>query len=540
MPEGPGLTVDEVFNVQQGVYLVEQARALGWLNLIPGTSYEAYRVENRYNPDHPPLGRWWLGLHHHLTWWLFPPHDPDGPWVTACARTGAATAFALTVIAVGCFVTSSTGPRAGLFSAAAVILMPRVFGHAHLASLESTTNMTCTLAVLAIARMWNGVARPTSRGAVFAGGLLGLALLTKIQAVLIPVPVACWVLWRWRLQGIRPLSVWGATALATFFLLWPYLWDAPIAHGLEYLGRTTNRATIYVWYWGQRFTDKQVPWHYPFVVFGLTSPTILHLLGAAGLWQTAREGVRNGWRLGGNHSNRPAAGPRTVAVSDSPPLTADRFGWAGNLLVFLCALFPLVVFACPGVAVYDGERLFLTSYPLWAILIGRGAESAWQFLVVATGRAWVAAVVCVSLFAGSAWPLFATSPCHLSYSNLLASLMDRSAARPLFEVDYWGEGVTRDFLEKLVVLIPEGSTVAIAPAMHQFQMEEYLRQSPILRSHGTKIIGFDSKDTTTRYVLVYRRLADLPEELRGTPTNGVLTKTEVAGRLLAYVIDRGD
>jgi hypothetical protein len=26
LPQGPGLTVDEIFNVEQGVYLVEQAR----------------------------------------------------------------------------------------------------------------------------------------------------------------------------------------------------------------------------------------------------------------------------------------------------------------------------------------------------------------------------------------------------------------------------------------------------------------------------------------------------------------------------------
>ncbi|MBC8116066.1 MAG: hypothetical protein H7062_16890, partial [Candidatus Saccharimonas sp.] len=103
MPEGPGLTVDEIFNVEQGVLLVEQARSLGWLNLVPGTSVEAFKPENHYLPDHPPLGRYWLGVHHHLTWWLAPPFEPEGPFVTACARTGSATAFALTVWLIGAF-----------------------------------------------------------------------------------------------------------------------------------------------------------------------------------------------------------------------------------------------------------------------------------------------------------------------------------------------------------------------------------------------------------------------------------------------------
>ena len=29
--------------------------------------------------------------------------------------------------------------------------------------------------------------------------------------------------------------------------------------------------------------------------------------------------------------------------------------------------------------VYDGERLFLVVFPLWAILIGRGFASAWEW-----------------------------------------------------------------------------------------------------------------------------------------------------------------
>ena len=127
MPEGPGLTIDEVFNVEQGVYLLAQARALGWLNLIPGTAQEAYKVENGYNPDHPPLGRWWLGVHHDLAWSIAPPDRPEGPIVTACARTGSATAFALTVLMIGWISSCWWGRPAGVMAAISLVLMPRVY-----------------------------------------------------------------------------------------------------------------------------------------------------------------------------------------------------------------------------------------------------------------------------------------------------------------------------------------------------------------------------------------------------------------------------
>lgn len=538
MPQGPGLTVDEVFNVQQGVYLVEQARVLGWLNLVPGASYEAYRVENGYNPDHPPLGRWWLGLHHQAAWWLVPPTEPDGLWNTACARSGAATALALTIIAIGCSVTSRVGARAGLLSAVALVSMPCVFGHAHLASLESMTNLTCTLSVLALVHLWGGPEVPTSRCAAGAGIMLGLALMTKIQAVLIPIPVACWIFWRWRIRGIRPLVIWVGGAIATFYLLWPYLWGAPLAHGLEYLGRTTNRATIYVWYWGQRFTDKQVPWHYPLVIFGFTVPVILHLWGIAGIWQTIRDGLTGKGFTGCFETATQELARRKTAVNPGQSDDCRQNFAAGNVLILICALFPLVLFSIPGVAVYDGERLFLTSYPLWAILVGIGGDLFWRVVVRISGRAWIATVLCWSLLAVSAWPLIGTSPCHLSYQNEVAKVFDQSPERAQFEVDYWGEGVTRELLHQVTEFVPQGSTVAVAPALHQFQTEEYLRQSPILRSHGTKIIGYDSNDRTTEYVIVYRRLADLPEEFRTTPSTQILAATVVDGRLLAYLLKR--
>src|SRR5690349_7855671 len=63
--EGPGVTLDESFNVQMGVY---QWNALWTYNLAllhPESVREVFGVSH-YNPDHPPLGRLWLGFWHDL------------------------------------------------------------------------------------------------------------------------------------------------------------------------------------------------------------------------------------------------------------------------------------------------------------------------------------------------------------------------------------------------------------------------------------------------------------------------------------------
>jgi hypothetical protein len=550
MPQGPGLTVDEIFNVEQGVYLVEQARALGWYHLIPGTSVEAFRPENGYNPDHPPLGRYWLGVHHQFTWWIAPPFQPDGPFVTVCARTGSATAFALTVWMIGAFVTFATpngtfrglvvskdsrlGPgsgspvrnsgaadpvsasvpptprhAAGMPSSAlqgaltslVLVLMPRVYGHAHLASLETMTNLTCTAAVLAVAAWWTGPAAPTRRAVVLAGIVLGFALLTKIQAILIPVPVVVWALIRWRQRAILPVLVWGLTALAVFFVAWPYLWLDPVGHLMEYLGRTTNRATLYCYYFGVRYSDTVVPWHYPFVMFAVTVPLGMHGLGvlAAGLG-TMRRNFGRIVELAGESS--------------------DEDVWR-NRLVLGCVAFPLIVFALPGVAVYDGERLFLTAFPPWAIFVGRGFALAYSAIASRFGirPATISVSVLIALQLAAN---LRVHPCYLSYYNVAVGGLS-GADKLGLEMNYWGDAMTRSMLESATAKnsTPQNSTVEnhgfttveILPSLHQFQNDDLMHQSPILRSRRNPS---PATGAVIPLRLAFRRRADLTDKIFAT------------------------
>ena len=533
LPEGPGLTIDEIFNVEQGVYLIEQTRALGWLNLLPGTSQEAYRTENGYNPDHPPLGRIWLGVHHHLAWWLFPPRDPDGYCVTACARTGSATAFALLVLLIGWLATKWSGEATGILTALSLVFMPRVYGHAHLASLESVVNLTFTAAVLAVAALWTGPLPPKRRAILFAGFLLGLALLTKIQAVLIPIPVIVWLLWRWRVKALIPLILWGLTGCFVFAIMWPYVWSDPLGHGMEYLRRATHRSAIQVWYFGHQYADRDVPWHYPFVMFGLTVPLVLQTLGILGLFER--------WIPISSKNPSTSRNDPSTAVEPSNrvffPLGTTVDAQSRDSLLLMCMLFPLIVFAMPGVAVYDGERLFLTSFPLWAIFIGRGWMGCWRLLLRFFCSGAGASFVCSVLLMVTAIPLVSMSPCHLCYYNPLAWLIrDSDQRESMLELDYWGVGVTRGLIHQLVQSVPPESTVAIVPTLHQFQAEDYRRQSPILRAHGIRTVERSPDSRTQDYVLIYGRQADLPEKWKRIRAEETLGQTIRGGRMLAYFI----
>ena len=178
-------------------------------------------------------------------------------------------------------------------------------------------------------------------------------------------------------------------------------------------------------------------------------------------------------------------------------------------------LFPLVLFSLPRVSVYDGARLFLVVFPLWAIFIGRGGAIAYDKLREKLSPR-VAVTVAACFLAGQAWGLVGTWPCFLSYYNIgLGGL--RGAERLGMEIDYWGEGVTRDFLEQVVASVPEGAHIDVTPVLlpQHIQTDEMLAQSPLLRRRGIVLSAYEPEAKThADYVIVFRRLADLSPAVR--------------------------
>ncbi|MCA9109019.1 MAG: glycosyltransferase family 39 protein [Planctomycetaceae bacterium] len=496
--EGPGLTFDETFNVQMGVYHVRAVREYG-LGLLHIDSIREIFGAEVYNPDHPPLGRVLIGLAHELSWPLLHPNVPAGSVVVTCGRVASACGFALTILLIGWTTSRWYGRIAGLIAALSMVLMPRLFAHAHIASLETFTNLFYVATVLFVADRWTRGDRPNWGPVILSGVLLGLTLLTKIQGILLPIPIALWALWHWRLRAILPIILFGLTGVAVFFVSWPWLWLDPVAHLSEYLGRTTDRLTLYCWYMGQKWADTEVPWHYPVVMFAVTVPIGLHLLGMLGA-------------IGDRGS---AFGVRVSAEdSDTRHLKPDR---RITQLITLNVLWPLAFFALPGITVYDGTRLFLMVFPLWAILIGRGGSLLWEWLA----QRWssrTATIALTLLLLCQSYGTLAMHPVQLSYYNLLVGGL-RGADRLGFEVTYWGDSVTRSMLRDIGGG-EETQSIFVAPVLHPFQLSELESQAADLKP---RLMPFDDNQPwDVRRVLVIRRRADSWSALTPEPPNSQL------------------
>ncbi len=529
LPEGPGLTIDEVLNVEAGLDLKWKLGAYGWGLLDPTSWYEVYSADG-YQHDYPPLGRLILAAGHDGMQVVWPvsvdPALAPRPYFTIQARAASALAFALTVFLVGWYTARWHGQLAGLCAALALPLMPRLFAHAHIASIESLVGLFFTGTVLATADRWplamtEWASSPQTRSrwsipwqpVVITGVLLGLTLLTKIQAVLFPIPFSVWAIWRFGRRGLVAVAAVGAISALVLFVGWPWLWIDPLRHAREYFA-PANRAHLNCWYLGQKFLDSEVPWHYPFVMFAVTVPLGLHVLGVWGVIIAFRMRCRGiGFQPVMPHGN------------------TDRLEAYPTQLLLAVMLFPLFLFAIPGLTVYDGERLFLVSFPLWVVCIGRGASDIYGRARLLPsrepqsnipprsrlGRSLALPLVGLLLLSES-YTLFTLHPCQLSYYNWLVGGL-RGAQALGFEPSYWGDSITRSLHEQIVEHVPDGATVYVAPVLHPLQLHGMALQSPLLSKHKIQLAAYDdSIRHQVQYVLVFRRHAD-PRESLSEPTD---------------------
>jgi len=386
-------------------------------------SREAIHEHWAVNHEHPPAAK--------LLYGALGSFDQEHPLVAILdARLGAAALFVILVALVCGWTAAHFGRGAGALAALALVLIPRMFGHGLLAALDAPVALACFATTVAFSR-----ADASWRRALLAGALWGLALLTKVNAVFLPIVLIPWAAWAWRRRALSPCLTLLFVGSVVFFVGWPWLWhDLPGRLGeymvnkverLELSDRPAATSRVPVHYLGRTYRDESAPWHYPFVMTLVTVPAGLLVLAGCGVRRAVAAGKR-------------------------------KFG----LLVLAGAALHLGVAALPPVPKYDGVRLFLPAFPFLACLAGIGAARLWAWR--RAGR-----VVVVAILLVAAAQLAYTHPYELSYYNALVGGA-WGAERLGFETTYWGDTVNRRVMARVNALCPDGSSVAVLPPYQAF------------------------------------------------------------------------
>jgi hypothetical protein len=423
-----GATYDEPHYASAGV-----AYSDWWTRVVRGdfSALEQSEIEGAWglNHEHPPLQKCASGFTQR--WFQ---RGPLGG--LRAMRLPSAIWFALTVGAVYLFTRRIWGGRGALFGALALAVMPRVIAHAHFNALDMP--IACWFFITAAVTA-EAMRRNSWRWAAAAGLAFGLALMSKLNALFLPILLLPWGLVYYRDRWpklVVPLFVIGP---AVFLLGWPWLWIDFLPHLREYLAFHLRHADYNIWYLGRLWEDEPAPWHYPFVLAAVTTPAFV--LGLALV------GVVRAW-------HRREASPEATLL----------------LCGLLIALLPN---ALPNSPKYNGVRLFLPAFPFLVALAGGGF--AWlQSKVTALlksdspDRARLAPLVAAALGAILLLPGLSgaarTHPYELAYYNSLVG-GTKGATERGFETIYWGQSLAEapPFLNglrqshPLVLVIPKGT-----------------------------------------------------------------------------------
>jgi hypothetical protein len=313
-----------------------------------------------------------------------------------------------------------------------------------------------------------------------------------------------WLIWRRRRRAAVPIVAWLAAGVATLYAGWPWLWLAPIGNLSRYVLSGAQRSSVHVFYLGRVWNDTATPWHYPLVMFLVALPLGLLVLGALGVFAECH------WRLASALSQSPARCQHHPPAAKPQP--EGRGGPStGEGLLLGTLVWVLAVFALPGVPVYDGVRLILVAFPLWAVFVGVGAQWLYDHPRWHAVRLEFRAAVLALAIASQGVGLWLYAPCWTShYSGAIGGLP--GAVRLGFEPTYWGDSVRPPMLRAAARVAP-GDVVLLAPSLASFQLAGVQMSEPALERARTRIEGWepswDAVPSPYRWAIVYRRRADL-------------------------------
>lgn len=339
------------------------------------------------------------------------------------------------------------GPVPGLVTAVIFATMPRIFGHAHLAGLETPLNCMMLLLIFCFLR---GLDSRT--WAVLTGVVFGLLLATKINAFFVPVPLVLWAHVYAHRRYTNNLFAMLTLGPIIFVLAWPWLWHDSAQRILGYLSFHAHHQLTRLYFMGRVWGagGPNAPWFYPLNITAVTLPLTALALSLLGVLHTV--------------------------------IRAPRRPYAA--LYLLCALVMFGVACAPNIPKYDGVRLFLPVFPFLALLGGAGYTgllnlydrvSRWagRDPESASGhkaKRILAAAVVVVVFLEGATACMRYHPYLLSYFNPLVGGL-HGASQKGYEVTYWGEALNEPVLDQINRL-PDGSSLKPL-AIHPLCLEHY-------------------------------------------------------------------
>lgn len=408
-----GLTWDEPF------YIVASYKYMQWFSSPHPFSQESIGEYWRFNREHPPLGKVFMGINLVVFSSLL--------GIVGATRLASAFMFGGLVSLVYWIVAREWSWEGGLFASLSLLIMPRVLGHAHLATLDIPVTFMWLVATYAFYR---GIT--SWRWSVITGVVFGLALTTKETALLLPLPLILWAHIYHRDKYSNNLFSMLTISPLCLFLTWPWLWYDTELRTLNFLAHQLVRSPVPVYYMGKVYTSPPPPWHYPLIMMAITLPPLVFLFSLLGIGEVMRKRRISSW----------------------------------GMLIFINALVLLGIIASPKTPKYDGVRLFLPLFPFLAILGGVGFDLVQKKISsrisFKNSRKILPCFLLLLFLLPSGIILARLHPYELSYYNIFIGGM-KGAKGVGMETTYWGDTINPEIYNYLNKNAPPKARIVLYP-----------------------------------------------------------------------------
>lgn len=471
--DAPGVTWDEgLVNFEAAKNQAEWFRNLYQLD----APFSKETIDQYWSTpsDHPSLPRTMAALSHIcFTGWV----DE-----VVALRVPSALLFSFLIATIFLFLRAFVNIPSALFGALSLAFMPRVWGHAHIFSLDLP--ILCWWCWAAITAYWVLAGRwhPVWFGLVFA-----FTFSTKLHAVFLPFPLLIWAGIVWiqhkedRLELLKRIgwaAVWSAVLTPIIYIgSQPWLWHDTVSRMIDRFTDYAEKSPIPLYYMGQTYRGN-TPWHYPFVMVSVTVPAAVFLLFFTGLLSPVLKRFQN---KNANHNEDHQSNHALYTLIT---------------LMFFAPLFILLLKPA-----YDGCRLFLPCFPMAAVLAGLGFALFTNFIQAYLKGIWVAWALLFAALAMPGYSLFHYHPFYLAYYNEMAGGI-HGAKEKGFETVYWCDALTKEFIDQINEILPEGKSVH--PKSMEHKVIDYYIERGWLKS--------SFKDFPWNYALLQSRQGMFPRE----------------------------
>ena len=487
------------------------AKVRSWADLAPLLDADAllyYWPYGRHGINfHPPLAGQLNLLTHALTGGFL----KDIP----SRRLSSAIELSLTATFLFGFLARRTGACSGLVAAAALLLIPRVYGQGHLAETDTPGLLLWVSTAFAV---WKGLNEPRAgRWRMLVGVLLGLAFVEKMGAVVVLLPTFAWLILGRLPRSFRDRGAWTDGVLSTAAIAAPLVVALLEVRRLSKLLPPPQRTNLYVdkpaalipgailalpaliWLlrrllgrlrrghptWGTERPALET-WE---AVLGLAP--LVGWLGNPAWWREtlprlahyealsfARRGTlpdiqilywgqtyvyslpwHNAWVL------MAITVPASLLLASLLGLITRGFGLGRDplpryFLMHLAALPALRMLPTPA---HDGVRLFLPSFAFLAAFAGWGVSDlgAWAGRVSKIKALWARLFLSTLALGPAALQLIRVHPFELSYYNEFIGGARGAWARG-FELSCWYDAFDRTTLREINALLPPGASITFA------------------------------------------------------------------------------